>query len=136
METVKATVLGMIYFTRDKLVRNLVTEENFSTLWQVILQLEYFRIVWMNMVRSRKQQLLFSGSLYTIHNETPIGSLKSMKNIFHRSKFKSYSWDIFFWWNLDLLLINCSRCFLFEVWFLTTSKKYCVYVITYSEGNK
>ena len=81
METVKATVLGMIYFKRDKLVRSLVTKESFSTLWQVIFQLEYFRIVWMNLVRSRKQQL-FSGSLYTIHNETPIGLLKSPWKIF------------------------------------------------------
>ena len=48
-------------------------------------------------------------------------SLQVSGNVYHWSKFRVDSRDIFFSWNFDLLV----RYFLFEVWFLTTSKKYC-----------
>ena len=58
-----------------------------------------------------------------------------MENVFHRSKFKAHSHDIFFSWTFDLLLIN-SRCLVFEVYFSPpTSKKYCMWIQTSWETN-
>ena len=74
--------------------------------------------------------LTILGKFVKSHNKTLIG-LSLSKNIFHRSKFKALSNDIFFSWTFDLLLI---WIYLWSL-FLTTLKQYGRWIQTSWETN-
>ena len=124
----KGAATDMRYFARSKFSRSLVYKKNFSLRWQVVFklgyvfcQIGYLFWVWMNS-RQICKQAKTKLSLAYIFSE----------NVFHWSKFKARSHDLFFSWTFDLLLIN-SRYLLFEVSeavVFITPKKYFMWIQT------
>ena len=98
----KGAATDMRYFARSKFSRSLVYKKNFSLRWQVVFklgyvfcQIGYLFWVWMNS-RQICKQAKTKLSLAYIFSE----------NVFHWSKFKACSHDLFFSWTFDLLLID------------------------------
>ena len=80
-------------------------------------EVEYLIWVWMNLEKS----------------QTLIG-LQFLENVFHWSKFKARSHEIFFTWTFDLLLINSTKFYCLE--FIFHNIKEILNLNTNSKGNK
>ena len=118
----KGAVTDMRYFARSKVSRSLVHKKHFSLIWPVDDKDMYFAkrgripLLSLNELGEKSHPTIILGKFVNKPYQTLIG-LWFSENVFHWSKFKPRSHDIFFSWTFDLLLMNSSRYLFFGVYF-------------------